>query len=113
MHEYYITEEIIRIAGETAAQHQAPSIRKITIVVGELAGAVPDSIRFYFDSLAQNTAAAGAELAVIWQPVVRCCPACGLEFAGSQIWQCPDCGAAGKVIRDGREFYVEAIHLPD
>jgi hydrogenase nickel incorporation protein HypA/HybF len=113
MHEYYVTEEIIRIACETAKQHQAPSISEITIVIGELTGIVPESLTFYFDVLARDTAAAGSTLNIIRQPVSRLCFRCGKEYHGSTTWTCPDCGSNGKIIKHGREFYVETIDLPD
>ncbi|MCX7781327.1 MAG: hydrogenase maturation nickel metallochaperone HypA [Negativicutes bacterium] len=113
MHEYYVTEEIIRIACETAKQHQSPVINRITVVVGELTGIVSESVEFYFDVLARDTAAEGAILHIVPQPVSRLCRHCQSEFHGANAWVCPECGEPGELIKNGREFYVESVDLPD
>ena len=113
MHEYYVTEQIIQISCETARQHNAPSIAHIHIVIGELTGLVPESISFYFDALARDTEAAGAQLHFIRQPVSRFCSTCAAEFHGINIFDCPNCGRSGELVKNGREFYIDSVELPD
>jgi len=113
MHEYYVTEQIVKIACETARQHNAPSIAEIHIVIGELTGIVSESLSFYFEALARDTAADGAVLHFIRQPVSRLCSACSTEFHGATSFNCPACGTLGELINNGRAFYVDSVHLPD
>ena len=62
MHEYLITERLLNIALENARVAPGERISRLKINLDPDAGYTPDSIRFYFEQLAQNTAAAGAEL---------------------------------------------------
>lgn len=113
MHEYYVTEQIVKIACETACQHNAAAIAEIHIVIGELTGIVSDSVSFYFEVLARDTLADGAKLHFIKQPVSRFCCDCSTEFQGIAQVNCPACGTPGKLINNGRAFYIDAVHLPD
>lgn len=113
MHEYYVTEQIIKIACETARQHDATAIAEIHIVIGELTGIVSESVSFYFEVLARDTLAANADLHFIRQPVSRFCSCCSTEFQGIALINCPSCGSPGELINNGRAFYVDSVHLPD
>jgi len=57
MHEFGVTENIVKIASDKATEAQASKITKINLVVGELSGFVPDCIQFYFDFLSKDTVA--------------------------------------------------------
>lgn len=64
MHEYHFTEKIIKEALETAERSGKSRITKITIALGEFSGIAEESIRLYFESLAEGTLAEGADLVV-------------------------------------------------
>jgi hydrogenase nickel incorporation protein HypA/HybF len=112
MHELAVTESIISIAQRHAEQAGARRILRIELVIGELSSIVDDSVQFYFDYLAQNTLAAGAQLVFQRLPVTVCCTACGHSWqpAGGD-WTCPQCGAARASVTGGREFYVASIEV--
>lgn len=113
MHEYYVTEEIIHIACNIASENNSSVISGISVVIGELTGMSSASIQFYFDALSRDTAAAGAKLSFIRQPVSRFCMKCNQEFTGRTELYCPACGTEGITSKTGHEFYVECVELPD
>ena len=111
MHELAITENIVEIAVDAA---KGSRIREITLVLGELAGVVEESIRFCFDIVAQETAAEGAKVSVVRIPAVVRCSTCGSEHPLNEgDWTCVQCGTvSGEVVR-GREFYIESIQVEE
>ena len=48
MHEYPITQQIVKIAEEHAKEQGASAVSKVCLVVGEQSGFVGDSIQMYF-----------------------------------------------------------------
>ena len=110
MHELPITEQIIRIASKHAENVQASKIEKIILVAGEQSGFIGDSIRMYFDIIAEETLCKGAELVIkSVKPRLRC-TACGTLFLRKPFsFQCTECGGDGEPTEIGREFYIESI----
>jgi hydrogenase nickel incorporation protein HypA/HybF len=110
MHEYPITESIIKIAEKHGKASRASRIESITLVVGDRSGFIGESIRMYFDIIAVGTLCEGAALVI--KPVrskLRC-PACGeLFYRKPMSFACPACGADGAPTDTGREFYIESI----
>lgn len=112
MHELAVTESIIDIAQRHAEQAGAKRILRIHLVIGELSSIVDDSVQFYFDFLAQNTLAAGAQLVFQRLPVTVRCTACELTWQPADSdWTCPSCGQARATVTAGREFYVDSIEV--
>ena len=112
MHEYPITQEILRIAEETGKQNKASRITKISLVVGELSGFIGDSITLYFDILSKGTLAEGAEISIRTIKPQLQCTQCGKFFERKRHhFECPDCGSPGKPTDIGKEFYVENIEI--
>ena len=62
MHELSVTESLLKIALEHAANANAKRITDLHIVIGELASMVDDSIQFYWDIIAKDTIAEKAKL---------------------------------------------------
>lgn len=112
MHEYGLAKEIIRIAENAAQREGAYKISSITLVVGENAGILPDSIQMYFDFIARGTLAEGAVLHLRMVPVRMRCPHCGTYFERPLFsFACPDCGTLGHPTQAGNEFYMESLEL--
>jgi hydrogenase nickel incorporation protein HypA/HybF len=112
MHEYPITERIIRIAEKRGAEAQASRVEAITLVVGEQSGFIGESIRMYFGIIAEGTLCEGAELVIKpVRPKLRCA-ACGAYFHREPLsFVCPECGGDGAPTGIGREFYIESISV--
>ena len=112
MHELAVTESIIEIAQRHAQQAGASRILRIHLVIGELSSIVDDSVQFYFDHLAQNTLAAGAELVFQRLAVTVRCAACEHTWQPSGAdWTCPHCGQPRAKVIGGDEFYVDSIEV--
>lgn len=112
MHEYGITQDIIRAAVDAAAKAGAKRVTSVKLVIGDLASVVDSSVRFYFDILAEGTPVAGAELVFERVPAELMCQACGKVFPlAGRDWTCPDCGGAARITDRAREFYVESIEV--
>ncbi|MDR1247100.1 MAG: hydrogenase maturation nickel metallochaperone HypA [Clostridiales Family XIII bacterium] len=110
MHEYPITEHIIKIIEKHGKESRASRIESVTLVVGDRSGFIGDSVRMYFDIIAEGTLCEGAELII--KPVKSQfkCPACGTVFYRKPMsFACSDCGADGAPTDTGKEFYIESI----
>ena len=119
MHELPVTQSVLQIALERAAQAGAQRIARITIRVGDLAGIVGDSVQFYFDFVSRGTAAEGAELVLERVPARLRCRACGAEYEPEPqesswpgpSWTCPACGELQPEVIGGREMLVQSIEV--
>ena len=80
MHEYSITESVLTLALEKAREADAKIITHINLVIGELAGVVPDCVQFYFDHIGKGTEADGAKLIFTTKPTVVRCHKCDKTF---------------------------------
>ncbi len=112
MHELSVTESILDIVCRHATDAGAQRVKRIHLVIGDLASIVDDSVQFYFDFLSEDTCARGAELVFERIPTRLACRACGHEWTpGSGDWTCPRCGAVGAQVVAGKEFYVDSIEV--
>lgn len=112
MHEASITESMLSLALEKAAEAQAKKIIRINLVVGELSGVVGDCVQFYFDAISKNTIAECAELSFETKSTRIRCRKCQKVFSPTDHdWACPDCHEMGVEIVAGRECYMESIEV--
>ncbi len=112
MHELSVTESVLEIALRHANQAQASKITDIYLVVGQLASIVDDSVQFYWDMIAGNTLAEGAQLHFRRVPAELVCLDCTQKYALSRDeLGCPHCGSARVKVASGEEFFLEAIDV--
>ncbi len=112
MHEASITESMLSLALEKAAEAKAAKITSIKLVVGELSGIVPECVQFYFDAISKNTIANGAKLNFETKPTQIRCRKCETVFTpDNHEWKCPKCKEASVEIASGRECYMESIEV--
>lgn len=111
MHELPITEQIVKICCETAAEYRA-TVKSVDLVVGQDSGFIGESIQMYFDAVGQGTACEGAKLTIIGvKPKLRC-SSCGELFARKLFsFECPICGGEGEPTEIGKEFYIKSVEL--
>lgn len=115
MHELSIAIAVVENAERAAREHGAASVESILLRVGELAGVVPDALRFSFGVVAEGTALAGAELVIEEVPARARCTSCGTEFAVGvppQMW-CPGCDQASTELLTGRELELASVRIPE
>jgi hydrogenase nickel incorporation protein HypA/HybF len=114
MHEFSITQEIVRIVNERASDLGATQVIGVELVVGALAGVVPDSVAFYFEHLAQGTVCQGADLRFTRIDARAICRSCQAAFTPQEYdWSCPDCGGLGADVVAGKELAVASIEVND
>jgi hydrogenase nickel incorporation protein HypA/HybF len=112
MHELAVTENILNIVLKYAKDAQATKVSKIFLVIGDLSSIVDDSIQFYWDIIAKDTIAEGAQLCFTRITTTFECTKCKVRYSpdGESIL-CPTCGGADIRIISGEEFFLEAIDV--
>lgn len=112
MHELPITKSILNIALEELDKHKMKKVKAINLSIGELTGLVPDTIQYYFDIIAQGTAAEEAQINVFRIPVKIQCNECGKSFEIERgIYTCPACDSHHIKIQGGRDFLIDTIEM--
>jgi hydrogenase nickel incorporation protein HypA/HybF len=112
MHEYSITESMLTLVLDKAREAGAGKVTRVNLVLGELSGVVGDCVRQYFEILARDTIAGGAELSCAAKPARLKCRGCRNEFTpADHDWTCPACREVSVEIVSGRECYLESIEV--
>jgi hydrogenase nickel incorporation protein HypA/HybF len=112
MHELTITESLLEIALRHARKAEAIRITDLYLVIGQLSSVVDDSVQFYWDIIAKDTPAEGAELHFQRVPTELLCLDCDYQYkpVDNQM-ACPRCGSIKIKIISGEEFFLEAINI--
>ncbi|GHJ42550.1 hydrogenase maturation nickel metallochaperone HypA [Streptomyces sp. TS71-3] len=113
MHELSIATALVDRAEEVARRHGDRAVTAVRIRVGELAGVVPDALRFSFGLAAAGTAAAAAVLHVEDVRARARCEPCDTTFAVGTppfLW-CPRCELPASGVVSGRELEITAVEL--
>jgi len=112
MHELAVTESILEIALRHAKSAEARQVTALHLVIGDLASIIDDSIQFYWDIIAKDTIAEGAQLIFHRVPIQMQCLGCqGQFFPKDNDFTCPACASIRVKILSGEEFYLEAIDI--
>ncbi len=111
MHELAVTQSILEIALQHAAQAGAGRITDLHLVIGQLSSMVDDSVQFYWDLISQGTPAEGARLHFRRIPIEMQCRACAHRYTPDGDFMCPACGSDQVQVVAGEEFYLEAIDV--
>ena len=112
MHEYHIVEGVVKQILEKAKTSNAKKITSVTLILGELSGLQEESIRIYFDNLAEENILKGAKLII--KPVKSKleCQDCGEIFEHEKSkFNCPKCNGLGVLTDSGKEFYIDNIEI--
>ena len=110
MHEYPITEHIVKMAEKHCREAGADKVLAVNLVVGDYSGFVPESIHMYFDIISEGTLCEGADINIKRiKPRIKC-PRCGELFERKPMsFACPRCGTDGEPTEIGKEFYIDTI----
>ena len=111
MHELSVTQSILDIVLQHA--EDAQQVTDIYLVIGQLSSFVDDSIQFFWDMLAEDTIAVGANLHFRRIPAEVVCQDCWEKNALGKNFTCPDCGSTEIKIVSGDEFYIESIEIDE
>lgn len=112
MHEYPITQQIIKIAEKFARDNGAESVSEISLVVGDDSGFIGESIQMYFDIISEETICAGAKISIKGVRPKLKCDNCGQLFERKPFsFACPYCMGQGSPTEIGKEFYIDHIEV--
>jgi hydrogenase nickel incorporation protein HypA/HybF len=114
MHELDVTQSIVDALLEEMARRGLDNIAVVNMRCGRLTTFVPDSIRFYYESLTKDTKLEGSVLNIEDVPVKGECNACGTPFALEEpVFLCVKCGSPDLNIISGRELEITSIGVED
>ena len=112
MHEGALTENLFEHVLIHAREAHARRVTRVKVTIGALSDATPDSIEFYFKSLAPGTLAEGAVLEFSSAPGSAKCPSCGHEFEIDDLYApCPACGGFPVTVTDGNGVYLSSLEV--
>jgi hydrogenase nickel incorporation protein HypA/HybF len=111
MHELSVATAVLN----TALKHAEH--RRVTVVnlrIGSLRQVVPESLRFYFEILARDTACEGAALELVQLDARLHCSGCDREWSPEiPAFRCPDCDSGDVQIAAGDELEVDYIEVEE
>ena len=115
MHEMSIAMAVVEQVEDAARSRAGETAEAVRLQVGELAGVVPDALRFCFSLACAGTVLDGAELDI--DPVTaraRCGP-CTTEWDTGMPPQlsCSGCGGATADMVAGRELQIVSVRWAD
>lgn len=113
MHELGITQNLLTLALQYAEPAGATQITALHLVIGELSSVVDESVQFYWDFIAKDTIAQGAQLHFERLPAAFTCQDCGTTFGRDTDYTCPACGSSRVMISQGEEFYLKSIEVEE
>lgn len=112
MHELALAASVLDIVLETAAEYRANRVASVRLAVGEMTGAAPEALQFCFESVAEGTIAADAELIIEAVPLTGRCRQCDQQFPVVQYrFVCPECGSTVIDTLSGCELRVDQIEV--
>ena len=116
MHEFSIGQGIVQtVLAELAGRGLPPgALRAARIAVGAMHQIVPDTLVFAYESLTQNTPAAGSKLVLRPVPVTARCKACGWEGAIEvPLFLCGACQSGEIELITGMELNLESLEVDE
>ena len=108
MHELSIAQSIVEMVGERAGDAR---VHRLTLVIGQLSGVMPEALRFCFDVCTEGTVLEGAALEIIEPSGRGRCPDCGREQEMQSFFEVCACGAAGLDCIAGDELRIKQMEM--
>lgn len=110
MHEMSIAVELLQQLEAVAAEHGVQRIESFTVAAGAMRGVVPEALDIAFESVADGTAAQGADLKLEIVSALARCRQCGCEFEpGIDSYLCLRCNQADVEIVRGNEIVLMSV----
>ena len=112
MHEGALTEDLFEHVLIHAREANARRVTRVLVTIGALSDATPDSIQFYWGTMAPGTIAEGARLEFDTTPGTAKCPACGKEFEIDELYTaCPACGSFPVQVTGGEGVHLSSLEV--
>ncbi len=114
MHELSIAQDMVDIVRQHLPDNHNIKVKSVNVVIGEMAGVVPDSLEFCFQVITAGTPLEGVPLRIERVPVELQCKQC-LEIFGTEepIFVCPKCGSTDVLMLKGNELLLNEIEIVD
>lgn len=110
MHELSIAASIVDYATEFANEHQAKSISRIEIEVGQLSGVITESLEFAMEEAVKGSVLEKAEVVLTEVPGRSRCNRCQTEFDNPDWYTpCPNCQSMDSEIIGGKELLIRSV----
>jgi len=112
MHELGLARDLFRIILERAQKNNIKKITRIVLSIGIASGIEKDFLVHSFrDHVFPGTAADGAELILLDEPLKIFCRNCEKDIQDSVVFSlnCPFCGSPHIEILKGKDILVETI----
>jgi hydrogenase nickel incorporation protein HypA/HybF len=111
VHELALSRAIVATVEKHAAGRR---VSVVTLRVGQLRQAVPETLEFYFEFVARGSVCEGARLEQELVEARLHCDPCGTEWAiDVPAFRCPSCGGGDVGVVGGNEFQVESIEVEE
>jgi len=117
MHELALTQNILNTALKYAQKTDSRKVVTVVLRLGALRDIKKEWLTHYFNYLSRGTAAEGAEILVLVDPIVCRCAECNTDFeidrdryAGEDIL-CPLCSKQNYTLISGAKFQIEGIEV--
>jgi len=101
---------IIDVVGKSASEHNIHKVRKVRLVVGQMANAIPDALMMAFDMLkGEGPFTEDAKLEIEFIETRVRCNDCECEFRpeAGYIFTCPQCKGLHTEVIEGEQLYVD------
>jgi len=110
LHELSLMQGVLELAEREAVRHNLKKITSLKLVVGEMTAALPEALRFAFESLRSGNLFEEANLEIVEEKLWVRCKDCGNEFRPELPWLlCPQCQKARVEFLRGRELYLDYL----
>jgi hydrogenase nickel incorporation protein HypA/HybF len=113
MHEMSIANSILDAVAAEAARYPGTRAMRVGVRIGELAAIDPESLRFCFEALVQDSPFEGLQLELeLCARRHRC--ACGAEFVVEGYeFSCPTCGNQATACISGDELQLAFVEVEE
>lgn len=115
MHEMGIAMEIVKIAiASIPSDMNNGRVESIHLKVGKLSSVVPESLRFCFKIISEDTPLNGARLVIEEIPIVAICSDCNSRWTINEpVFKCKNCKSVSIKVVSGRELDIDSIEITE
>ena len=110
MHEYSIVQALLDRVAVEARTHDAISVHRIRVQLGEQSGVEADLLEAAFEMARIRTLCENATLEIVPVAAKWECRTCGAEISRGQILRCSLCQAPARMV-SGDEIVLEQIEM--
>lgn len=110
MHEYSLIQALLSRVEEEARKHDAVSVQRIELSIGEQSGVETDLLVTAFETFRHGSICADAQLSVKPVPAIWLCPICGGQLGKGKVLLCAECGVPARLV-SGDEIILDRIEM--